>query len=55
VWKRSTVTQGQMSFLKAFHEWTRGEAGLGAVLARVYALFGDKRRYYETAQAQGDD
>jgi len=42
-WKRSTVTQGQMSFLAAFHSWTRGENGLGAVIGKIAALLGDKR------------
>jgi pyruvate/2-oxoglutarate dehydrogenase complex dihydrolipoamide dehydrogenase (E3) component len=55
VWKRSTVTQGQMSFLQAFNDWTRGAGGLGAVFLRLFALFGDKRPYYGTAQAHGDD
>jgi pyruvate/2-oxoglutarate dehydrogenase complex dihydrolipoamide dehydrogenase (E3) component len=46
VWKRSTVTHGQMSFLAAFHDWTRGAGGLGAVLGKVSALVGDKRPYH---------
>ena len=46
VWKRSTVTHGQMSFLAAFHDWTRGDGGLGAVLGKVSALLGDKRPYH---------
>ncbi|MDH5265811.1 MAG: FAD-dependent oxidoreductase, partial [Betaproteobacteria bacterium] len=54
VWKRSTVTQGQMSFLAAFHDWTRGEAGLGAVLGKVSALLGDKRPHYPPADGHGD-
>ncbi len=43
VWKRSTVTRGQMDFLGAFHAWTRGEGGLAGVLARVSSLVADKR------------
>jgi dihydrolipoamide dehydrogenase len=46
-WKRSTVTRGQMDFLAAFHDWTRGEGGLGAVLARVRSLLADKRPYHD--------
>jgi pyruvate/2-oxoglutarate dehydrogenase complex dihydrolipoamide dehydrogenase (E3) component len=53
-WKRARVTQGQMAFASAFHAWTRGEAGLGQVLARVRAL-GDKRPYHEPAQAPAHD
>jgi pyruvate/2-oxoglutarate dehydrogenase complex dihydrolipoamide dehydrogenase (E3) component/uncharacterized membrane protein YdjX (TVP38/TMEM64 family) len=54
-WKRSTVTHGQMDFLAAFHAWTRGEGGLGAVIGRLAALSGDKRPYYTSAEAHGDD
>ncbi len=42
-WKRSTVTRGQVDFLAAFHEWTRGAGGLAGVLARAGALLSDKR------------
>ena len=49
-WKRSTVTHGQMDFLAAFHAWTRGEAGLGAVLARVRSLLADRRPYHDPAK-----
>jgi pyruvate/2-oxoglutarate dehydrogenase complex dihydrolipoamide dehydrogenase (E3) component len=49
-WKRSTVTRGQMDFLAAFHAWTRGEAGLGAVLARVRSLLADKRPFHDPAK-----
>jgi pyruvate/2-oxoglutarate dehydrogenase complex dihydrolipoamide dehydrogenase (E3) component len=45
-WKRSTVTHGQMAFLAAFHDWTRGEGGFGAVLGKVSALVSDKRPYH---------
>ncbi len=45
-WKRSTVTHGQMDFLTAFHDWTRGERGIGAVIGKLSSLVGDKRRYY---------
>ena len=54
VWKRSTVTQGQMRFLSAFHEWTRGEGGLGGVIGNLFALR-DKRPYYKTAENPGHD
>jgi pyruvate/2-oxoglutarate dehydrogenase complex dihydrolipoamide dehydrogenase (E3) component/uncharacterized membrane protein YdjX (TVP38/TMEM64 family) len=49
VWKRSTVTQGQMRFLAGFHDWTRGEGTLGGVVGRLFAL-NDKRPYYEIGQ-----
>ena len=48
LWKRSTVTHGQMDFLGAFHTWMRGEAGFGAVLGKVSALLRDKRPYYKS-------
>jgi dihydrolipoamide dehydrogenase len=47
VWKRSTVTRGQMDFLAAFHAWTRGAGGFGAVLGRVSALLRDRRPYHD--------
>ncbi len=50
LWKRSTVTHGQMDFLTAFHAWTRGEAGLGAVVGKAFALVRDKRPYYKAVQ-----
>ena len=53
-WKRSTVTHGQMGFAAAFNDWTRGEAGLGTVVAKLFGL-GDKRPYYEVAESHGDD
>ena len=54
VWKRSTVTRGQMDFLAAFHEWTRGERGFSGVVGRLFALR-DKRPYYEMAETPGHD
>jgi pyruvate/2-oxoglutarate dehydrogenase complex dihydrolipoamide dehydrogenase (E3) component len=55
VWKRSTVTRGQMAFAKAFNDWSRGDAGFGAVIAKVFALK-DKARYHELpAESHGDD
>jgi hypothetical protein len=55
VWKRGTVTQGQMDFLAAFQEWRRGAGGFGAVLGKVSALLSDKRPYYAAAPAHGHD
>ena len=52
VWKRSKVTRGQMAVAQAFHEWTRGEAGLGAVVGRLGALR-DKRPYHGAGEAGG--
>ena len=54
VWKRKQVTQGQMGFAQAFNEWTRGAAGIGAVVAKLFSL-GDKRPYYKVAENHGDD
>ena len=54
VWKRAHVTHGQMAFAEAFHRWTRGEAGIGAVLGKLFALK-DKRPYYDMARSHGDD
>jgi pyruvate/2-oxoglutarate dehydrogenase complex dihydrolipoamide dehydrogenase (E3) component len=50
VWKRSKVTRGQMALAGAFHEWTRGEAGLGAVVGKLGALR-DRRPYHGAAEA----
>jgi pyruvate/2-oxoglutarate dehydrogenase complex dihydrolipoamide dehydrogenase (E3) component/uncharacterized membrane protein YdjX (TVP38/TMEM64 family) len=47
VWKRAQVTEGQMAFARAYHQWTRGEAGFGAVLGKLGALR-DKRPYHES-------
>ncbi len=54
-WKRSTVTRGQMEVATAFHAWTRGEGGLGAVLSKALAMRANKARYYESSPAHGDD
>jgi pyruvate/2-oxoglutarate dehydrogenase complex dihydrolipoamide dehydrogenase (E3) component/uncharacterized membrane protein YdjX (TVP38/TMEM64 family) len=54
VWKKKQVTQGQMAFAKAFHEWTRGASGVGSVFAKLFSL-GDKTPYYEVAESHGDD
>ena len=54
-WKRAHVTQGQMAFAEAFNRWTRGEAGVGAVLGKLGALK-DKRPYHgDAAASHGDD
>ncbi len=55
VWKRSTVTKGQMEVATAFNDWTRGAGGLGAVIAKALAMGGNKERYYARAPAHGDD
>jgi dihydrolipoamide dehydrogenase len=54
VWKRSTVTHGQMGFATAYNEWTRGERSALSVFARIFAL-ADKRPYYAPMEAHGDD
>jgi pyruvate/2-oxoglutarate dehydrogenase complex dihydrolipoamide dehydrogenase (E3) component len=53
-WKKARVTRGQMDFAQAFHAWTRGEAGFGSVVSRIFAL-SDKRPYHGTAESHGDD
>jgi dihydrolipoamide dehydrogenase len=55
IWKRSTVTKGQMEVAIAFNDWTRGAGGLGAVLGKALAMRGNKERYYAAAPAHGDD
>ncbi len=55
VWKRGTVTHGQMDFLAAFQAWRLGKSGFGGVLGKIGALTGDKRPYYAAAPAHGDD
>jgi pyruvate/2-oxoglutarate dehydrogenase complex dihydrolipoamide dehydrogenase (E3) component/uncharacterized membrane protein YdjX (TVP38/TMEM64 family) len=47
-WKRSRVTHGQMAFAKTFNDWSRGAAGFGAVVAKLFALR-DRRPYYAAA------
>jgi pyruvate/2-oxoglutarate dehydrogenase complex dihydrolipoamide dehydrogenase (E3) component len=54
VWKRAHVTQGQMAFVRAFNDWTRGDTGVGAVVGKLFSL-GDKRPYYEAAPSHGDE
>jgi len=54
VWKRSTVTQGQMEIASAFHEWTRGERGFLSVVGKAFALK-DKRPYYEPVETPSHD
>jgi pyruvate/2-oxoglutarate dehydrogenase complex dihydrolipoamide dehydrogenase (E3) component/uncharacterized membrane protein YdjX (TVP38/TMEM64 family) len=54
VWKRKQVTEGQMALAKAFNDWTRGESGIAAVIAKLFSL-GDKRPHYEAAKSHGDD
>ncbi len=47
VWKRSTVTHGQVAFLEAFQSWTLGRGGLGGVIGKLSSLNGNKRPYYQ--------
>ncbi len=51
VYKRSTVTHGQMQFATAYQTWMRGEAGFGGVLGALGALLTDKRQYYTAPEA----
>ncbi len=55
VWKRSKVTRGQMAFAAAYNDWTRGAAGLGAVLGKINDALTDKRPYHDMADGHGDD
>ena len=54
VWKRATVTKGQMEVAAAYNDWTRGDAGFGRMIASLLRLK-DKRRYYDVAESHGDD
>ncbi|HZZ93397.1 MAG TPA: FAD-dependent oxidoreductase [Usitatibacter sp.] len=56
VWRRARVTRGQMALAEAYNRWMRGDAGVGSVLAKVFALR-DKRPYFtdEAAPGHGDD
>ncbi|HSW83585.1 MAG TPA: FAD-dependent oxidoreductase [Usitatibacter sp.] len=53
-WKRSGVTQGQMTFVRAFNDWARGDAGFATVISKLFSL-GDKRPYYAPAPGHGDE
>jgi len=54
VWKRSTVTQGQMEVATEYNRWTRGESNVFSVAGKLFALK-DKRPYYKQAEAHGAD
>jgi len=54
LWKRSTVTHGQMKVATAVNEWTRGERSFVSLVAKAFDL-GDKRPYYEPARTPGHD
>ena len=45
-WKRAQVTQGQLAWLQAFHDWGRGDAGLGSVAGKLPAALTDRRRAF---------
>ena len=49
VWRRSRVTHGQMALAARFNDWTRGDAGLAAVLGALSRL-SDKRPYHDVAK-----
>ena len=49
IWKRSTVTRGQMEVAAAFNDWTRGDGSFGAVVAKALAMGANKERYYVQA------
>jgi pyruvate/2-oxoglutarate dehydrogenase complex dihydrolipoamide dehydrogenase (E3) component/uncharacterized membrane protein YdjX (TVP38/TMEM64 family) len=48
VWKRAHVTRGQMAVARAFNDWTRGDAGFGSVVGKLFALR-DNRPFHESA------
>ena len=54
VWRRSRVTHGQMALAARFNDWTRGEAGLAAVLGALFRL-SDKRPYHDVAETHAHD
>jgi pyruvate/2-oxoglutarate dehydrogenase complex dihydrolipoamide dehydrogenase (E3) component len=54
VWKRSTVTQGQMAVATEYNRWTRGESSAFSVFGKLFSLK-DKRPYYEPAESPGHD
>ena len=53
-WRRSRVTHGQMALAARFNDWTRGEAGLAAVLGALFRL-SDKRPYHHVAETHAHD
>ncbi len=53
VWRRARVTRGQMALAARYNEWTRGEAGLGAVLADLFKL-SDTRPWHDSPEGRGD-
>jgi pyruvate/2-oxoglutarate dehydrogenase complex dihydrolipoamide dehydrogenase (E3) component len=50
-WKRAQVTRGQMTLARAFNDWTRGAAGFGTVLGKLFALR-DKRPYRDSSKME---
>ena len=54
IWKRSTVTQGQMGFASEYNRWARGEASALGVFGKLFSLT-DKRPYYQPAESPGHD
>jgi dihydrolipoamide dehydrogenase len=55
VWKRRHAKKGQLEFAEALNAWTRGEAGLGAVLGGLWNLVFDKTPAFAPAPGHGDD
>jgi len=49
-WKRAQVTQGQLEWLQTFHEWGRGETGLGSVAGRLPVLLTRRKRAFAQAR-----
>jgi pyruvate/2-oxoglutarate dehydrogenase complex dihydrolipoamide dehydrogenase (E3) component len=54
VWKRQHARNGQLRFAQALNAWTRGEAGFGAVIARLWGLAFDKTPAYLPAESHAD-
>ena len=53
VWRKARVTQGQMAVAERYNAWTRGEAGIGSLLAGLFEI-SDKRPYHDPAETHGD-
>lgn len=53
VWKRAHATRGQLAFASRFHAWTRGEAGIGTVIAGAFALADRRPAEPDPAGANG--
>ncbi len=53
VWRKARVTRGQMAVAERYNAWTRGDSGLGTLLANLSRLT-DKTPYHDPAGTHGD-